>query len=399
VTFVDTGEAIGAITSLLQARLSQSVNSLGLDVTVGRPEPSAAGNGSNKRLNLFLYEIHFDEHLKNVSLDDGQQPPLWLVLRYLLTAFDESGDSDTADAHKYLGAGIRSLQGLNFLSMRGSGDPALVDNPENLKITFNEASHDLLGRIMQGSEEKYRLSVGFEVRPVMIANPEPPSYSLLVGIDNTSNPPTIIGKDGIELQVLPSMGPTITSISPTKFESNSTITIFGSNINLPNLSVVMDSTKLKIKYQTADKIECLIDGNLISPGSKPIHVVQNLPNGIQRSSNILVGNLLPTLTGVVVVPGSVAKVNDPKTNQTKLAAKIDLSGTNLGQKNDDICIALYQNGTTVKFLTSYSVITPQTKIEFTIDQTDPILPGKYRVILIVNGQQAKNSPQVELVTP
>ena len=32
--------------------------------------------------------------LRNMPLDEGQQPPLWLVLRFLMTAFDGDGKSD-----------------------------------------------------------------------------------------------------------------------------------------------------------------------------------------------------------------------------------------------------------------------------------------------------------------
>lgn len=90
MALADTKDAIGAVTDVLKERLGFRTN---MDVTVGRPEP---GTGNTvKRLNLFLYEVHFDAGLKNVPLDEGQRPPLWLVLKYLLTAFDDDGKPAT----------------------------------------------------------------------------------------------------------------------------------------------------------------------------------------------------------------------------------------------------------------------------------------------------------------
>src|SRR5882724_9723375 len=143
----ETGRAIGAVTQLLHERLLANLVDTGIaEGSYGRPEPPV-NNVNNPRLNLFLYEIHFDEHLKNVSLDEGQPAPLWLVLRYLLTAFDESGESDTAEAHEFLGQGIRVLHDLNFFSLKvpslaATIIEALEDNPDMLKLSFDEASSD-----------------------------------------------------------------------------------------------------------------------------------------------------------------------------------------------------------------------------------------------------------------
>src|SRR5882762_1738007 len=178
MALADTGNAIGAVTDAISDRLKFST---GLHVSVGRPEPDPSAAG--KRLNLFLYETQFDGSLKNVPLDEGQRPPLWLVLKYLMTAFDDLKNSDSIQAYQYLGQGIRALQELSVLQLPpGLADlNSLSDNPEDLKITFDDANVDLLSKLMQGADEKYRLSVAFQLRPVLIAPAELPSYSLLVG--------------------------------------------------------------------------------------------------------------------------------------------------------------------------------------------------------------------------
>ena len=93
-----TTSAIRAVTEVLKARLQENTP---LNVTIGRPEPPQNGAAAGARLNLFLYEVQFDANLKNVPLDDGQRPPIWLVLKYLMTAFEDDGNTtDTALAHE-----------------------------------------------------------------------------------------------------------------------------------------------------------------------------------------------------------------------------------------------------------------------------------------------------------
>ncbi|MCD4806469.1 MAG: DUF4255 domain-containing protein, partial [Methanococcoides sp.] len=65
MALADTGEAIGAISELLQDQLGIKTGT-SVGITVGRPELQTGNTGSI--LNLFLYEIQFDGSLKNLSL-------------------------------------------------------------------------------------------------------------------------------------------------------------------------------------------------------------------------------------------------------------------------------------------------------------------------------------------
>jgi len=403
MALADTGKSIGKVTKLLKDRLGSKTN---LTVHEGRPEPPGSGS-SDHQLNLFLYEVSFDPSLKNVSLDEGQQTPLWLVLKYLITAFDDDGNSDTIQAHEYLGVGIRALQELSFLPLTSPIDAdilnALDDNPEPLKITFDETPSDLLSKLMQGSDEKYRVSFGFQVRPIMITTGEPPDYSLLVGIDYSKSPVETIGEEGIDIQVMPSLGPKITDISPPKFEVNDTLTIFGSDLNLSGLSVRLGPAELSVTAQQPDQLQCLVNGaiasgGVISAGSHPISVVQTLPTGRRRSSNLLVGNLLPTLENAVFTADS-----DPD-----YFGNIDMTGVLIGTDEDDIFVALFREGEVVKAFDEFipippppppPLVTSQTRMRLKVEEDEAVPPGTYRVILRINGQQAKNSPEVELIVP
>ncbi|MGH7647025.1 MAG: Pvc16 family protein, partial [Gemmatimonadaceae bacterium] len=306
MTLANSGRAIGAVSQLLHDRLLDALSSALDDVTVGRPEPPPnAGRG--RRLNLFLYEIHLDEYLRNHPLDDGQDAPLWLVLHYLLTAFDADGLSDSINAHELLGQGMRVLNALNFLSLASlpaATIAALSDNPDRLKLTFDGAPSDLLSRIMQGSDEKYRCSTAFEVRPVLVAPAETPTYSQLVGVDYTTSPATIIGQQGVQVLVLPAIGPSLVGVDPVTFGIGAVVTLTGTGLDAEVLSVNFGATKLGATSQTAERLtfavpNSLADGTTLSAGSQAIRVFETLPGGRTRTSNLVVGGLQPRLDAAV----------------------------------------------------------------------------------------------------
>ena len=399
----DTGKAIGATTEALRSRLQDRAS---VTTKVGRPDEGTDA----PRLNLFLYEIAFDASLKNVPLDDGQPAPLWLVLKYMMTAFDTTNDSDTVPAYELLGEGVRALQELNYLTAPVGLHPdfikAMTPNPEDLKITFDEASPELLSKLMQGSRDKYHLSVAFQVRPVLIAPDEPASYSLLVGIDYTP-PQTVIGQDGVVIPVLPSMGPTITAIEPESFEVGDTVTVHGADLHLSNLSVVLGPVELPVTMQRPDRLQFearadRLTGDVISAGGQPLTVAQAVTTTRRRRSNVLVANLLPTL-GAVTFPVPVTVVPAAPPVPALAHGTLALTGLLLGTDTDDVILALYRDGETEQtmdyFTLDASIPGPpaaaQTRKHIVMLPTDAVVLGvPYHVILRVNGQQARQSPAI-----
>jgi hypothetical protein len=399
----DSGRAIGAVTQLLHNRLLAP--SLGLaDVSVGRPEPPAGG-GPVPRVNLFLYEVQFDSFLRNHPLDEGQPAPLWLILRYLLTAFDDADESDTVEAHEILGNAIRHLHGLNFLGPTGipaAMVAALDDNPEPLKLTFHESSSELLSKLMPGSDEKYRCSIAFEIRPVMIAASALPGYALLVGVDYEHD--TVIGEDGLRIPVLPSLGPVLSDVAPTYVDPGDTLTLTGIDLDLPNLSATLGSADIPITAQRTDSLRCTVDGTVsggtvISAGTHGLTVAQQLPSGRFRRSNPVVVGLRPVVSAAV--PLGIARTV-PADPASPVAGSIDLTGVLLGGPQDDVFVALYKSGATARVFDTFTTppppppVTPQTRMRVPIPSSDPIEQGLYRVILRVNSQQARTSPTVDL---
>ncbi len=400
----DTSHAIGAVTQALKDHLQTHPGVSVADVTVGRPEQPSAG--TNPRFNLFLYDLMFDGSMRNLPLDEGQPYPLWLKLKYLLTAFDKSGETDSIGAHEIMGEGLKALQELSYIPLSGLSAntlKSLNNNPESLKITFDDSNLDLILKLMQGYEEKYRFSLSFQVSPVMITTADPASYSLLVGVDYTKTPNKKIGEEGINIPVIPSMGPVLTKVLPQKFEVNDTITIFGEDLNLFGLTITLGNVELQIMNNNVGKLECKIDGsiangNLISAGSQIIAASVAVKGGKKIKSNLIVGDLLPTL--ISANPNSLAKNAD-----LLIFGNIDLTGILLGTPDDEVFLALYREGKTIKVLDEF-IITPsppappgaslQTQIRFTIKSMDAVLPGDYLLIFRVNGVQAKNSPKITL---
>lgn len=404
MALADTGGAVGAVTQLLrdrlQATLQDATPALG-QVTVGRPN---ATSGTRPSLNLFLYEIQFDPSLRNHALDVGQVAPLWLSLRYLLTAFDNGSESDSIDAHGWLGQGMRVLQDLNFMT---SAHAALRDSPEPLKLGFEEAGPDLLSKIMQGEGEHVRCSVAFQVRPVMIARAEEPRYSLLVGIDYTAPPPGILpndGEDGIQIVVSPSMGPSFDSLDPPSFEVGDTVELKGNDLHLSGLGVQISGVPLDILERHPDHIVARIPlalggGTQLSPGSHPVTLMETLPTVPPRvrSHGMIAGGLRPRVssagvTSALVVPGDPAQ----GTRHT-----IRLQGVLLGAPGDAAVAGLYRDGAVVRAYDALMpapspLATPQADVRFAVMPDDGVPAGTYRVILRVNGQQARQSPVVNI---
>jgi Pvc16 N-terminal domain len=386
----DSSRAIGAVTGLLTQRIELLT---GHNVTVGRPEPpSTNGAGiTNPRLNLFLYEAVFDPNLRNTSLDEGQDAPLWLVVRFLMTPFDDLGESDTADAYRVLGDGLRALQSLALLPVAGlqpEDQAALDPNPQQLRLTFNEAPSSLLSALMQGTDEKYRFSMCFEVRPLMIAPAAPAAYSLLIGVDYTGAPGAEAANGGVGLSVEPTLGPVIDRVTPSSFKAgDQPVRIDGTDLDIGEFEVQLGPVMLPLTLDAArkavfDPTRAVLSGTAISAASHPLKVVRTLSTGRRRSSNIAVVNLLPELDAAAFDQG-----------------QIDLQGFHLGTDDDDVIVGLYRNGATVR---SYDDVVdaagfPPAQTHRRVVLAPSALPGgAYRVVLRVNGQQARQSPEVTL---
>ena len=344
MALADTSKAIGSAAQLLSYQLTQRT---GYNVTVGRPDMPA---GSGARLNLFCYESILEPTMRRRSLDAGQEPPLWLALRYLLTAFDEGGKADTIGALKVMGDGLQALQALRVLPLEGIAAEdlaALSPNPEPLKLNFMETTRDLLSSVMQGTDEKYHLSMAFELRPIMIASLESAAYSLLVGIDYTSA--SAERKDlGIGMDVTASRGPIVSRVLPRKAQLDGELLVFGEGIRLPqsvgappedDMVAELGGVELSIQAGpdasegfTVETPASALTGDLISAGNQGLQIIETLASGRKRRSNLYTVPLLPVLDMVSVSSLAWDSPGDP---DSVITVDLELDGKLLGSDEDE----------------------------------------------------------------
>ncbi len=399
MALTDTKDAIGAVSLALKARIDHFS---GIYTTIGHPSVTST---TTPYFNLFLYEISFDPHLKNRALNEGEKPPLWLVLKYLLTAFHTATDSDSENAHLHMGTALRALYTDDLLDLDGlaasSKPEALQPNPSPLHVTFDEAPSDLIAKLMQGPDDKFRLSACFQIRPVMIAASEPGEFPQLVGIDYRE-PPVELSDPYVKVDVIPSMGAQIDTISPSGFELEEEVTLMGTNMHLADICVMLGPVELPVSMQRPDQLRLKVDPTFIgisniSAGSHPVVVVQKLAGtGKIRKSNAVIGNLVPTLD-TVTVAGPSTHVGPPAYDYFNFT----LTGKMLGGDTDDTILAFSTGGEVIGMLDSFTAAPPspppgQLSRHLVLNANENIPDGEYFVILMVNGQQAIQRHKVSL---
>ncbi len=375
-----SGEAIGATSELLRTRLSSALNNV--LVTVGRPE---AASGGQRSLNLFLYGVAIDPHLRNEPLDRGQMPPLWLSLHYLMTAFDDGGESDSSNAHRLLGQGMTALQGLNYMRAPVA-NLALSRSPDPLRLTFEDANVDLLSKLMQGSDEKYRVSIAVQVRPVMLELESPPAYAPLV---KTIGPPANPG-----IVVLPSLGAVLEAIEPERFVAGTTVTLSGTDFAGYD-QAILGSSALPLATGPEGVATFVVPAAAaIAANGYGLCISRTLPSGRTITSNALLAELMPIVTGTVL-NGPLTILPPPGPNALRHGS-FRVTGTQLGGSAASVFATLFGNGVANGLFAAEPTST-MTQLEFTVPPAGALPPGNYAVVVRVNGQQAIDSPTLAWV--
>jgi hypothetical protein len=399
----DTGTAIGSVSRLLEEVLTNALTNAtpSPNVTISRPEPGSSGGvPQGARLNLFLYEVQLDASLRNTPLTPGRQSPLWLVLRYLLTAFDENGDSDTDGAHDVLGLAMQVLLGINESgALQLVNSKSLVDNPQPLKATFDDGPPDLLARLMQGPDDRYRMSVPFQIRPVLVATSEPPSSMQLVGVNYLTD--TTIGLAGVQNIVLPSLGPVIDSVTPPQVAPGDTLTVTGNGLGADQLAVRFGNIVLPVTMQQSGKLQCVVGGAALDPvhisaGSHPVVVAETLASGKILSSNALSTSLLPVVSSVT--PLGLQPVSGTNPN---VFGALKLTGKFLGRAADYLELGLLNSSGVVVVIDrpdpGFVPPADQSVQQVLMKSAEAVPPGTYTAVFRVNGAQSKQAFVVNMV--
>jgi hypothetical protein len=142
---------------------------------------------------------------------------------------------------------------------------------------------------------------------------------------------------------------------------------------------------------TSSRLNCVVNGpiaagTLLSAGSPPLFVRQTLPSGRFRSSNLLIGNLLPAVT--TATPSGLVNVAG------KVRGNLQITGRLLGTPSDDIVAAFYRNGAVERMFDAVTTNASQTQLDLNVTAGQALPFASYRIIVRVNGQQARNSPEV-----
>lgn len=186
-------QAIGGVSSTLQALLRDRMElpspmlRTDLQVTIGMPLPEQVPPAAESaQVNLFLYRATENAALKNQMIP-GQghpseygDPPLSLVLHYLLTAYGATEDTTSLNdirTHFLLGSAMRVLHDYPIITGQLTTihgpvtqilHASLRDEFEQVKITFDPVSLEDLSKVWTALSRPYRLSAAYTVSVVQI---------------------------------------------------------------------------------------------------------------------------------------------------------------------------------------------------------------------------------------
>jgi hypothetical protein len=190
--------AIAAVTATLRAVIYQAVNAepdLGGTQVTARPPDRARQAVPGNLINLFLYHTSIDAAWRNHNAawqhpGDPGQPPLPLILSYLVTSYGENDDEVLS--HRLLGLAMSVLHSRPLLApadiavaLPGSELEAQI---ESVRITPHTVRMDEVSRLWTTFQSPYRITAGYDAAVVLIDTTAParaPLPVLRVGASDT----------------------------------------------------------------------------------------------------------------------------------------------------------------------------------------------------------------------
>ena len=171
--------AISAVTLTLRNLLTdvahEDAELLDTLVTTQPPGVARKSNTANQ-LNIFLYSTSVDTAFSNLPMPgqskngESGNPPLALVLKYLITAYGRADDD--VSGHRLMG---RSMSALHDHPLLGKSeiqdalpDTDLHNQVERVRIAHDALSVDDMSKLWSSFQSEYNLSTGYEVSVVLI---------------------------------------------------------------------------------------------------------------------------------------------------------------------------------------------------------------------------------------
>jgi Pvc16 N-terminal domain len=184
---MSSSAAIATVTYALTALIQKEVDSVrgvaGTKVTSVPPDKARTATTGNQ-VNVFLYRVSIDPAWRNMDAPGTRpgelsQPPLPLILSYLITAYGEN--EEEIPAHRLLGNAMSILNDSPILARAdiaritaemaaGSG---LDQQVELVKFTPDPRPQDELSRMWTTFGTGYRLSVSYDASVVLIDSRTP----------------------------------------------------------------------------------------------------------------------------------------------------------------------------------------------------------------------------------
>jgi len=164
--------AIGMVSESLQRLLAGEMSIMpAVDVTLLAPDET----DTQRRLNLFLYKIQENPHLRNQdwqlvpgTADQLMPPPLSLNLYYVMTAYAVNDpQTQNSTAHAILGDAMRVFHEFAIVPEAYLVN-GLLDAREQIKIVLLSFDPDEMSRVWTTFSEPYRPSVLYEISTVQI---------------------------------------------------------------------------------------------------------------------------------------------------------------------------------------------------------------------------------------
>src|SRR5215217_7857367 len=180
---------MAGVSRTLRRLLLDRVQEPGPQVTIAPPDIQVSG-ATGRRINLYLYQVVENGHLKNQALpgvghpNGNDPPPLSLDLHYLVTAYGETETAPDADLQAQMALGDAMLTLHDFaivdeqlaITRPAAGtvgdpilDPVLQGEVEQVKIVLEPVGVEELAKIWTAlPQANFRRSVSYQVSVVQL---------------------------------------------------------------------------------------------------------------------------------------------------------------------------------------------------------------------------------------
>lgn len=236
-----------------------------VEVTILAPDESA----SNRRINLFLYQVQENAALKNLDwqVKPGHAttlmpPPLSLNLFYLLTPYAPNDpQTGNATAHAILGEAMRVFYEHPVVPQEYLED-GLLEAREQLRIVQNTLDMEELARVWSTFTQPLRLSVLYQVSVVQ-----------LDALPARERPmPQRVRRIGVPGVEAPFRTPVVETMTPMSGAAGTTVTFRGHHLPDWQVSVrVMGRLILQAQTITQEQFSVALPADLV-PGFHELRV-------------------------------------------------------------------------------------------------------------------------------